>query len=218
MSQSIAQQKSAGASIQPWRTNSQRILIIFGRERPHYLPRREVGVAGNILMLGTVYAITRYLHGIVPVSGICLSANLNSFNISGMDEAALFKFGKWVEYDDCSTNVKHYYCTHMDWWVFPHQTHFVLHFWSVSKKIFWPKISGWTNVFSISLYAFNASDRKLVNWPKMSVFVKCYRNWGGYGKFCFPHKQIVYQKHPDVTAKSDNAFLQTSDRLTQDRR
>jgi len=53
-----------------------------------------VGVAGNILMLGTVYAITRYLHGIVPVSGICLSANLNSFNISGMDEAALFKFGK----------------------------------------------------------------------------------------------------------------------------
>jgi len=40
-----------------------------GRRRPHYyLPRREVGVAGNILMSGTV-------HGIVPVHGICLSAN-----------------------------------------------------------------------------------------------------------------------------------------------
>ena len=34
----------------------------------YYLPRREVGVAGNILMSGTV-------HGIVPVHGICLSAN-----------------------------------------------------------------------------------------------------------------------------------------------
>ena len=28
---------------------------------------------------------------------LCLQI-LNSFNISGMDEATLFKFGKWVEY------------------------------------------------------------------------------------------------------------------------
>jgi len=50
--------------------------------------------AGNILMLGTV-------HGIYTVSfrfpaSVCLQI-LNS-NISGLDEATLFKFGKWIDY------------------------------------------------------------------------------------------------------------------------
>jgi len=39
----------------------------------------------------------RCLRGIVPASGICLYV-CNSFNISGLDEATLVKFGKWVEY------------------------------------------------------------------------------------------------------------------------
>jgi len=49
-----------------------------------------VGVAGNVLMLGTVHG-ARYLHGIRPVS-VCLQI-INTCNISGMDEATLFKFG-----------------------------------------------------------------------------------------------------------------------------
>ena len=49
----------------------------------HYLPRHEVGVAGNVLMSVTVSVSLQIL---------------NSFNISRMDEAMLFKFGKWVEY------------------------------------------------------------------------------------------------------------------------
>ena len=36
------------------------------------------------------------VHSIVPVS-VCLQS-VNSFSISVMDEAALFKFGIWVEY------------------------------------------------------------------------------------------------------------------------
>jgi len=60
----------------------------------NFLPaRHEVGVTGNILMLVTLFSI-------VSVSGIlslCLQI-LNSLNISGMDEATLFKFGKLVEY------------------------------------------------------------------------------------------------------------------------
>jgi len=54
-----------------------------------YLPRHDVGVAGNILIAGTV-------HGICPVS-VCLQIK-NPFNISGMDEATLIKFGKWIDY------------------------------------------------------------------------------------------------------------------------
>jgi len=53
----------------------------------YYLPCHKVGVAGNILMLRT-------MHGIVPVSAICLSV----LNISGMDEATLIKFGNWIKY------------------------------------------------------------------------------------------------------------------------
>ena len=46
----------------------------------------EWAVAGNILQS-------------VTASMWSLSAKiLNSFNISGTDEATLFKFGKWVEY------------------------------------------------------------------------------------------------------------------------
>jgi len=38
----------------------------------YYLPRHEVGVAGNILIAGTVDGICT-VHGIVPVNGIYLS-------------------------------------------------------------------------------------------------------------------------------------------------
>ena len=48
-----------------------------------------MGVAGNILIAGT-------MHCIVPVY-VCLQI-LNSFNMSGMDGATLFKFVKWVKY------------------------------------------------------------------------------------------------------------------------
>ena len=41
-------------------------LQITGYPMIYYLPHHEVGVAGNILMWVTV-------HGIAPVSGICLS-------------------------------------------------------------------------------------------------------------------------------------------------
>ena len=58
------------------------VILIAG-----YLLRHKVCMAGNVLMLATV-------HRIVPVS-VCLQI-LNSFSISGMDEAMLFKFGKWV--------------------------------------------------------------------------------------------------------------------------
>ena len=51
----------------------------------YYLSRHEVGVTGNILIAGTV-------HRIVLVHDICLKI-LYSFNISGMDEATLLKFG-----------------------------------------------------------------------------------------------------------------------------
>ena len=54
-----------------------------------------MGVAGNVLMLGMVHGICM-VHSIVPVS-VCLQI-LNFFSISAMDEATLFKFGKWVEY------------------------------------------------------------------------------------------------------------------------
>jgi len=72
----------------------------FGRLTPivygmnfcvHYLPRHEVDVAGNILLSGTV-------HGICTVSFRYLSVCKFKppFNISGMDAATLFKFGKWI--------------------------------------------------------------------------------------------------------------------------
>jgi len=51
-----------------------------------YLPGHEVGVAGNVLMSGTV-------HGARYQVSVCLKI-LNFFNISGTDEATLFKFGK----------------------------------------------------------------------------------------------------------------------------
>jgi len=61
-------------------------------------------VAGNVLMLITVHG-ARYRSGARYLSvclSVCLSVlclqMLNSFNISVMDEAMLFKFGKWIEY------------------------------------------------------------------------------------------------------------------------
>ena len=48
-------------------------------------------MAGNVLMLGTV-------HGVVPLSGICMSANFKLLQYSGIDEATIFTFGKWIDY------------------------------------------------------------------------------------------------------------------------
>jgi len=59
----------------------------------YYLPCHEVGMAGNVLMLLVV--------------SVCLQI-LNSFNVSGMDEATLFKFGKWVEYGRVHLGVKNF--------------------------------------------------------------------------------------------------------------
>jgi len=56
----------------------------------YYLLRHKVGVAGNALMLRT---------------GICFTI-LNSFNISGMDETMLIKFGKWIDYGKSHTKSK----------------------------------------------------------------------------------------------------------------
>ena len=41
------------------------------------------------------------------VVSVCLQI-LNSFNVSGMDEATLFKFGKWVEYGRVHLGVKNF--------------------------------------------------------------------------------------------------------------
>jgi len=67
-----------------------------------------VGVAGNILIAGTVHGICP-VHGIIPVhsNSVCLQI-LNPFNVSGIDEATLFKFGKWVKYDRVSPGVKNF--------------------------------------------------------------------------------------------------------------
>ena len=48
------------------------------------------------------------MHGFVLVS-VCLQI-LNSFNIkfSGLDEATLFKFGKWVEYGRVHSGVENF--------------------------------------------------------------------------------------------------------------
>jgi len=53
------------------------------------------------------------VHGIVleHCLSVCPSVQLqilNSFNISGMDEAAVFKFGKWVEYGRFTPGVKNF--------------------------------------------------------------------------------------------------------------
>jgi len=44
------------------------VLCVLYFVTVYHLPRHEVGVAGDILMSGTV-------HGIAPVHGICLSEN-----------------------------------------------------------------------------------------------------------------------------------------------
>jgi len=46
-------------------------------------------------------------HGIIPVSGVCLRI-LNSYNISGLDGAMLFKFAKWVEYGRVHPSGEHF--------------------------------------------------------------------------------------------------------------
>jgi len=58
-----------------------------------YRPRHEVGIAG-IVLKSIAVSVCLYC---VCLLGICLQI-VNSFSISGMDEAMLFKFGKWVEY------------------------------------------------------------------------------------------------------------------------
>ena len=50
-----------------------------------------------------------------------------------------------------------------------------------------------------------ASDTKLVNRPKMVVYVKFYRNEGIMKKILH---SVQLDQTPEVLSKSDNAFLQ----------
>ena len=61
------------------------------------------------MISGTVHAVHGICpaHGIIPVSGVCLRI-LNSYNISGLDGAMLFKFAKWVEYGRVHPSGEHF--------------------------------------------------------------------------------------------------------------
>ena len=116
---------------------------------------------------------------------------------------------------DCSNNVNQQHAYR--WWVPPRQT-----ISASTLLIVWPQYFALARTILTYFPCFHfqneAPNNKLEDRPKMSVFVKFYKNQAGCGVDCYiTHSQTIVLINTQATSKSDNDFLQKSCRQTSDR-